>query len=194
MFQANSPSAPPTLSSPSRRQADPSSSSSTTSIERSPLANKSTTDKPSNALPGTYGTIDDAINASQRTGSQKETDGEYTPFRIVPRSATATATATATGHDTAPSMNSAIPPTTSSQTPPRQTPTRPSGGQLRSPLTKTTPVGGGLGSTPLCPTCEKRVYLMEAVTALGNKWHKGCLRVGSELKLTCSGRGADIRF
>lgn len=192
MFQANSPSAPPTLSSPSRRQADPSSSSSTTTIEGSPLANKSTTDKPSNALPGTYGTVDDAINASQRTGSQRETDGEYTPFRIVPRSATAATTAT--GHDTAPSTNSAIPPT-SSQTPPRQTPTRPSGGQLRSPLTKTTtPVGGGLGSTPICPTCEKRVYLMEAVTALGNKWHKGCLRVGSGTKVTCSGRGADIQF
>jgi hypothetical protein len=36
-----------------------------------------------------------------------------------------------------------------------------------------TPGGGG----DTCPACEKRVYLMEAVTALSVKWHKWCLKV-----------------
>ncbi|KAG7563119.1 hypothetical protein FFLO_01427 [Filobasidium floriforme] len=62
------------------------------------------------------------------------------------------------------------------------TPTRTPGRTYGSPASASI-VRAGFGASPgpggggdVCPTCGKKVYLMEAVNALSRKWHKGCLK------------------
>lgn len=33
-------------------------------------------------------------------------------------------------------------------------------------------------SGPKCPRCEKTVYFAEEIVAVGQKWHKSCLKCG----------------
>jgi len=97
-----------------------------------------------------------------------------------PEPAVKTSTAAKNEPDSAPApapstpVRPTIPPTSSSS------PSRPTWTHSKPPRTPGTTPSSATGDT--CPSCEKRVYLMEAVTALSRKWHKGCLKVSERIR------------